>query len=149
MNKKFNNAEELNQYLEKLEKRIDNLENENKQLIKRNQPQRLPNTNIINQNFLQRAFAIWGHFFYSTYHNNNSYRRVVPMFCNDSTKYSYIRNKKKQCRFYASLHLTSIISNTNGRNTTTIKHNSIGLKPFYARFQVQILVEEQLTKKSA
>lgn len=63
MNKKFNNAEELNQYLEKLEKRIDNLENENKQLIKRNQPQRLPNTNIINQNFLQRAFAIWGHFF--------------------------------------------------------------------------------------
>lgn len=63
MNRKFNNADELNQYLEKLERRIENLENENKQLIKRNQPIKLPQTNIINPNFLSRAFTVWGHFF--------------------------------------------------------------------------------------
>ncbi|MBL8091587.1 MAG: hypothetical protein KF758_01515 [Anaerolineales bacterium] len=63
MNKKFNNADELNQYLDMLEKRVESLEKENRQLIKRTQPIKLPQTNIINPNFIKRAFTVWGHFF--------------------------------------------------------------------------------------
>jgi len=73
----FKNANELVEYLGKLEERIKALEAENTKLytlatksekvdgnmIARMVSTYIPNTNILSPSFLKRAFAIWGHFF--------------------------------------------------------------------------------------
>ena len=75
-NMKFGTMEELVNYLGLLEKRIDALEEENKNLKdavnevghetfinRRRDPNRLPQTNLLSSGFLARAFSVWGHFF--------------------------------------------------------------------------------------
>jgi hypothetical protein len=64
MKKNFRTMNELSDYLESLEQRIDNLENENQKLRRHiTAVSKLPKTNLISDNFLKRAFATWGHFF--------------------------------------------------------------------------------------
>lgn len=64
MKKNFKTMNELSDYLESLEQRIDNLENENQKLKKHIASiSKLPKTNLISDSFLKRAFATWGHFF--------------------------------------------------------------------------------------
>jgi hypothetical protein len=75
MSIQFNNANELNDYLVKLERRIDSLEAQNNQLraaapayidgklIESNVLRSLPQTNLLSPNFFKRAFTVWGHFF--------------------------------------------------------------------------------------
>ena len=50
---KFRDMDELKEYLEKLELRVEELEDYTD----------IPDTNIVSNNFLKRAFAIWGHYF--------------------------------------------------------------------------------------
>jgi len=57
---KFKNMDELLGYLNSLEMRVETLEKENLRLKSKTQT---PKTNVVNPNFLKRAFAIWGHFF--------------------------------------------------------------------------------------
>lgn len=73
----FKNMNDLVEYLGRLEERINDLEEENRQLrvdaIARvntdrnataNYLQRLlPQTNLLSPSFLKRSFAVWGHFF--------------------------------------------------------------------------------------
>lgn len=64
MKKQFKTMNELIEYLEGLENRIEILENEKSQLQKKISPkQQFPKTNLLNTNFLKRAFTVWGHFF--------------------------------------------------------------------------------------
>jgi len=56
------NMNELMNYLTTLEQRIETLEKEKSQLQKRTTEKKLPETNLLSQKFLTRAFAIWGHF---------------------------------------------------------------------------------------
>lgn len=73
----FKNMNELTDYLNLLEQRVETLERENKQLqVKPSAPANvdgnmiagyvrriLPQTNIISGSFFKRAFTVWGHFF--------------------------------------------------------------------------------------
>ena len=73
----FKSMNELNDYLDKLEQRVNSLEAENQRLrqvapvqanvdgnvIARYVSHVLPNTNLISPNFLKHAFTVWGHFF--------------------------------------------------------------------------------------
>jgi hypothetical protein len=69
MTLQFNNLNELTAYLGSLEDRVKLLENQNE--IMRNYiaghapdaPTALPKTNLLSNNFLQRAFTVWGHYF--------------------------------------------------------------------------------------
>ena len=74
----FKNLNELVDYLETVEQRLESLEIENRRLKKITKSQAkdinkdldfvyniLPVTNLINASFLKRAFAVWGHFFVS------------------------------------------------------------------------------------
>jgi hypothetical protein len=79
MLQQFKSMNDLVAYLEALEKRIQTLETENRDLqaltplhqqdgIDENALQKVvldyfPNTNLIDPNFFKRAFAVWGHFF--------------------------------------------------------------------------------------
>lgn len=77
MTTQFKNMQELVEYLGVLEQRLDSLEQENRQLratppkqsnmdgnmITQYVVRMLPQTNLLHRNFLQRAFAVWGHFF--------------------------------------------------------------------------------------
>lgn len=76
MSPQFNNMNELYTYLESLENRIHTLENENlalqgqKESLNRyikelggDAQKMLPKTSLLAPNFLQRAFAVWGHYF--------------------------------------------------------------------------------------
>ena len=73
---KFNSMGELENYLSAQEERITALEAQNRQLreklekpvLFRQQVEKalddaLPNTSILSNNFLTRAFSIWGHYF--------------------------------------------------------------------------------------
>lgn len=76
----FKNMNDLVTYLGNLEERLRNLETENENLrvlasrqesqksLDENDVERVvleyfPSTNLIDPNFLKRAFAVWGHFF--------------------------------------------------------------------------------------
>jgi hypothetical protein len=77
----FKSMNDLVTYLGNLEERLSNLETENEQLrgiafrqesvqeskdegaIERVVLEYFPSTNLIDSNFLKRAFAVWGHFF--------------------------------------------------------------------------------------
>lgn len=77
MTEQIINMNELIQHMSELEQRINKLETENSQLrsivpanpnpdgnaIAKYVARVLPQTNIINPNFLKRAFTVWGHFF--------------------------------------------------------------------------------------
>ena len=77
--KRFNDLYELNDYLDKLEYRINLLEVENSQLrttapaqpvtdgnmVARYVSNALPKTNLLSPNFFKRAFTVWGHFFFA------------------------------------------------------------------------------------
>lgn len=60
MKPEFKSMKELTDYLEGLEKRIEELETEKTR--KTIQPAKPFKTDLINKNFLVRAFAVWGHF---------------------------------------------------------------------------------------
>lgn len=65
----FKNMDELNAYLSSLEQKVQNLEEQNKKLqnylltMGSDAQKLLPKSSLLSQNFLQRAFAIWGHNF--------------------------------------------------------------------------------------
>ena len=73
----LNSMNEVNDYLDKLEYRINLLETENIKLrssvpaqpvidgniVARSVSNALPKTNLVSPNFLKRAFTVWGHFF--------------------------------------------------------------------------------------
>ena len=72
----FKSMNDLISYLDAVEKRLQALETQNATLQQQNQAlnnyiqdlggdagKMLPKTSIISPNFLQRAFAIWGHYF--------------------------------------------------------------------------------------
>ena len=77
MAQQFKSMNDLVTYLGTLEKRIKDLETEKEELraiafhaesasdnaIENVVLEYLPRTNLLNHNFLQRAFAVWGHFF--------------------------------------------------------------------------------------
>ncbi|MCC6260995.1 MAG: hypothetical protein IT311_09040 [Anaerolineales bacterium] len=77
MLQQFKNMNELTGYLETLEGRIKKLEEENGKLreasssggnvngnlIAKYVAHYIPQTNLVNRNFLKRAFTVWGHFF--------------------------------------------------------------------------------------
>jgi hypothetical protein len=77
MLQQFNSKNDLINYLETLEERINKLEAENGHLraLVTNQDSDnknavamyisnyIPRTNLLNQSFLKRSFAVWGHFF--------------------------------------------------------------------------------------
>lgn len=77
MHPTLNNMDELKDYLDKLEYRINLLETENSQLrlaapaqpaidgnmVARYVSNALPKTNLLSPNFFKRAFTVWGHFF--------------------------------------------------------------------------------------
>ena len=77
MTPQFKNMNDLVEYLGVLEQRVNVLEAENNHLrvqipvkaqvdgnmISRYVSQAFPQTNLINSNFMKRAFAVWGHFF--------------------------------------------------------------------------------------
>lgn len=77
MLQQFKNMNELTGYLEALEERVKRLEEENGKLreapsnranvdgnvIAKYVARYIPQTNLINRNFLKRAFTVWGHFF--------------------------------------------------------------------------------------
>lgn len=60
MTPQFKNLDELTKYLENLEGRIKELENE--KIRKAIQSAKPVQTNLINKNFFVRAFTVWGHF---------------------------------------------------------------------------------------
>ncbi|HSV86552.1 MAG TPA: hypothetical protein VLH85_08245 [Levilinea sp.] len=73
----FRTQSEMIDYLALLENRITEMESQNQKqlaaiedLQQRPQPHpleaRLPKTNLLNPNFLKRAFAVWGHYFVAT-----------------------------------------------------------------------------------
>jgi len=69
----YNAQNDLNVYLQNLERRMQNLEWENQQLREAVQQgglgnaqalmQSLPRTGLLSQSFMTRAFAVWGHYF--------------------------------------------------------------------------------------
>jgi hypothetical protein len=72
----FKSQGDLMSYLSTLEKRVNSLENENRSLkevindmshesaeLSRNSNLDLPSTNLLSNNFIARAFAVWGHYF--------------------------------------------------------------------------------------
>jgi len=76
----FKNMNELIEYLDTVEQRLQILEVENKRLrvmvptkvnnvdgniISKYVSRALPQTNLLNPSFLKRAFTVWGHFFVS------------------------------------------------------------------------------------
>jgi hypothetical protein len=77
MPQQFKSMNELVTYLGNLEERLRNLETENEKLrmiaspqesldesaIERTVLEYFPSTNLIDPNFLKRAFTVWGHFF--------------------------------------------------------------------------------------
>lgn len=75
MLQQFKNMNELTEYLGALEERVGKLEEENRRLrfeqpseingniIAKYVARYIPRTNLINRNFLKRAFTVWGHFF--------------------------------------------------------------------------------------
>lgn len=76
MSPQFNNMNDLVAYLESLEKRIQTLERENQSLESQKESlnryiqelggdaqKLLPKTSLLSPSFLQRAFAVWGHYF--------------------------------------------------------------------------------------
>jgi len=76
MSPQFGNMNELTAYLESLEKRLLALESENQALQEQKETlnryiqelggdaqKLLPKTSLLAPNFLQRAFAVWGHYF--------------------------------------------------------------------------------------
>jgi hypothetical protein len=77
----FKNANELAEYLGKLEERIKALETENSQLralatnrekvdgnmIVRAISPYIPQTNLLSSSFWKRAFTVWGHFFVANF----------------------------------------------------------------------------------
>ncbi len=76
----FKNMNELVEYLGTLEERIKTLEAENNNLraiqlrsevdgnvIAKYVARYVPQTNLLNPGFLQRAFAVWGHFFVANF----------------------------------------------------------------------------------
>ena len=73
---KFANMNELVNYLELLEKRIQTLETENTDLrsqkdslkeyiqeLSGDAQKLLPKTGLVSSSFIQRAFTVWGHYF--------------------------------------------------------------------------------------
>jgi hypothetical protein len=77
MHPQVNSMNELNDYLDKLEYRINLLEVENSKLrstapaqpavdgnmVTKYVSNALPRTNLLSPNFFKRAFTVWGHFF--------------------------------------------------------------------------------------
>jgi hypothetical protein len=76
MSPQFSNMDELTAYLESLEKRLLALERENQALqdqkdslnhyiqeLGGDAQKLLPKTSLLSPSFLQRAFAVWGHYF--------------------------------------------------------------------------------------
>ena len=73
----FSNMTEMLSYLDNLENRIIALESENRMLKERTDTssrgdrlmlqeeigRQLPRTNILSTSFIERAFAVWGHYF--------------------------------------------------------------------------------------
>jgi hypothetical protein len=69
----FRSQSEMVDYLAVLERRLTELEDQNQQQLTvienlQSRPQqaaipRLPQTNLLNPNFLKRAFTVWGHYF--------------------------------------------------------------------------------------
>ena len=65
----FQNMNELTAYLAKLEDRVALLESQNNSLSRTitdlggDAGKLLPKTSLISPNFIQRAFAVWGHYF--------------------------------------------------------------------------------------
>jgi hypothetical protein len=65
----FNNMNELTSYLARLEDRVMTLENQNQSLNRYitemggDAGKMLPKTSLISSSFIQRAFAVWGHYF--------------------------------------------------------------------------------------
>ena len=71
----FNNITEFKTYIQALENRIAQLEMENSNNLNalanvrnelagaRNMRHVFPQTDLLSQNFLKRAFAVWGHYF--------------------------------------------------------------------------------------
>lgn len=65
----FNSMNDLTSYLVKLEERIMTLENQNASLqryvtdLGGDAGKMLPKTSLISSSFIQRAFAVWGHYF--------------------------------------------------------------------------------------
>lgn len=49
---KFKNTEELEQYLEQLERKVDRIYGEEK----------LPRSSLFSDNFIERSFAVWAHY---------------------------------------------------------------------------------------
>lgn len=63
MSQQFKSMTELTEYLANLEERIIILEEEKREIKKRIAKEEKPKTNLLSNNFLKRAFAVWGHFF--------------------------------------------------------------------------------------
>ncbi len=65
----FNNMSELTNYLAALEERIRTLEGQNASLqryitdLGGDAQKILPKTSLLSPSFIQRAFAVWGHYF--------------------------------------------------------------------------------------
>lgn len=62
MTPQFNNMKELTEYLEKIEKRIETLEDEKHQLQIKISTLKTPKTAIVSNSFWKRSFTVWGHF---------------------------------------------------------------------------------------
>ena len=65
----FNNMNELTTYLNTLDDRVKTLERQNESLqryiteLGGDAQKMLPKTSLLSNSFIQRAFAIWGHYF--------------------------------------------------------------------------------------
>jgi|WetSurMetagenome_2_1015567.scaffolds.fasta_scaffold283461_2 hypothetical protein len=65
----FNNLGELSTYLESMEQRVKSLESQNESLqryitdLGGDAQKMLPKTSLLSTSFIQRAFAVWGHYF--------------------------------------------------------------------------------------
>jgi hypothetical protein len=77
----FKNLSELNEYLGELEGKVQALEGENKKLrdylanLGADAQKLLPKTNLFSPSFIQRAFAVWGHYFVA------QLMITVPLLC--------------------------------------------------------------------
>jgi hypothetical protein len=69
MSPQFNNLNDLTTYLNALEERIKTLESQNDSFrryitdLGGDAQKMLPKTSLVSSSFIQRAFAVWGHYF--------------------------------------------------------------------------------------